>query len=209
MGTYRSMIDHYKKHGWVIIPNVFSQKDLDIMSDWGYNLRLEWQKHSIWKGIPCAGRWSQPLTEIYTSDTMKDISTKILGTPHLFNDQMVYKLPNDGMDFVPHYDNQYSLRNKSNDIHTVNLSIIIDDFTRDSGALFIKSDDEWHTVLPNRGDIVAINGSTLHASHENRSDKPRGLYACVYTEEPMEMHGYYSEPFTGTQKNIKLFENNA
>tara|TARA_A200000159_G_C7211909_1_gene292384 strand:+ start:177 stop:791 length:615 start_codon:yes stop_codon:yes gene_type:complete len=204
------MIDHYKKEGWVIIPKVFSKKDLDILSDWGYNMRIEWDKHSTWKGISCAGKFSQPLTEIYTSDIMKGIATDILGTPHLFNDQMVYKLPHDKMNFVPHYDNQYSLRNKGNDIHTVNLSIAIDDFTRDNGALHIRDkDDEWQTLLPKAGDIVAINGSTVHASHENRSDKPRGLYACVYTEAPMEMEGYYNEPFVGQQKKIKIFSNNA
>ena len=205
------MIEHYQLKGWAVIPNVFSKEDLDIMTDWGYNMRIEWDKHSTWKGVPCAGKFSEPLTEIYTSVIMKDLATQILGTPHLFNDQMVYKLPYDKMDFVPHYDNQYSFQNKSNHIHTVNLSIAIDDFTRDNGALFIKSQDtgEWETVLPKAGDVVAINGSTIHASHENQSDAPRGLYACVYTAEPMKMHGYYSQLFQKVLRKIKIFENNA
>ncbi len=205
------MIQHYQLKGWVVIPNMFSKEDLDIMSDWGYNMRVEWDKHSTWKGVPCAGKFSEPLTEIYTSVIMKDLATQILGTPHLFNDQMVYKLPNDKMEFVPHYDNQYSTQNKSNHIHTVNLSIAIDDFTRDNGALFIKSQDtgEWETVLPKAGDVVAINGSTVHASHENRSNAPRGLYACVYTAEPMKMDGYYSQLFQKVLRKIKIFTNNA
>ena len=205
------MIEHYQLKGWAVIPNVFSKEDLDIMSDWGYNMRVEWDKHSTWKGVPCAGKFSEPLTEIYTSVIMKDLATQILGTPHLFNDQMVYKLPHDKMDFVPHYDNQYSSQNKSNHIHTVNLSIAVDDFTRDNGALFIKSQDtgEWETVLPKAGDVVAINGSTVHASHENRSNAPRGLYACVYTAEPMKMDGYYSQLFQKVLRKIKIFTNNA
>ena len=200
----------YDQNGWVLIPKVFDKKDLDIMSECGYNMRLEWEKHSLWHGISCAGRFSEPLTEIYTSGIMRELATEILGTPHLFNDQVVYKLPNDGLSFAPHYDNQYSIKNKSNGIHTVNFSIAIEDITLENGAFYIYGkDEEWHTVLPKAGDVMAINGSTIHKSYDNKSDHARGIYACVYTEQPMCMEGFYSEPFNSQQKNIKLFKENA
>jgi hypothetical protein len=82
-------------------------------------------------------------------------------------------------------------------IHTVNLSVVLDDFTPWNGTLSLQNEDdgEWVTVYPKAGDIIAIRGSTLHKSTENISMSPRGLYACVYTESPMNMTGFYNTLF--------------
>ena len=118
------------------------------------------------------------------SDVSLEYLKDILGSSSmfLFNDQMVYKMPNDNLEFAAHYDNQYGAENKSGDMHTVNVSWILDDFTKENGALSLKSldDDQWTTVFPKAGDIIAINGNCYHQSGINNSDKPRGLYACVY-----------------------------
>ena len=44
---------------------------------------------------------------------MYEIAQQILGDQiWLFNDQIVYKVPRDNMDFKAHYDNQYGNENK-------------------------------------------------------------------------------------------------
>ena len=47
------------------------------------------------------------------------------------------------------------------------------------------------------GDIIIIEGNTLHSSTENKSDKIRALYACVYSTHAIGNFdkGYYNETF--------------
>jgi ectoine hydroxylase-related dioxygenase (phytanoyl-CoA dioxygenase family) len=77
------------------------------------------------------------------------------------------------------------------------MSWILDDFTEENGTLEIQNQDdgEWVTIYPKKGDIVAIQGNTYHRSGKNRSIYSRGLYACVYTESPIYLEGFYTQRF--------------
>jgi ectoine hydroxylase-related dioxygenase (phytanoyl-CoA dioxygenase family) len=128
---------------------------------------------------------------------MKNLAREILGDEvYLFNDQIVIKLPNDRLRFEPHKDNQYG-PNSDGSIHTVNMSWILDDFTEENGTLEIQNQDdgEWVTIYPKKGDIVAIHGNTYHRSGKNKTIYSRGLYACVYTESPINLEGFYTQRF--------------
>jgi hypothetical protein len=113
---------------------------------------------------------------------------------YLFNDQIVYKLPDEKFGFNAHYDNQYG-PNSDNKIHTVNFCCALDDF---ESPLDVKdcTSGEWSSLYPNRGDVIAIRGDTYHSSPYHRGDNPRGLYACVYTEEPLYLKNFYYSKFT-------------
>ena len=107
---------------------------------------------------------------------------------------MVIKLPYDTMEFQPHYDNQFG-PNSDGTIHTVNLSCILDDITTANGGLQVQNidDGKWIKLYPNKGDIVAINGNTYHKSGRNMTNQSRGLYACVYSQLPIQLDGFYKE----------------
>ena len=191
-------LDHYKQKGWVIIEDAIPTEYLQIVKEKGLYLRENSNKFSTWKGVSCASKHAKELWDCYTAPFMYEIAQQILGDQiWLFNDQIVYKLPNDGMDFQPHYDNQYGNENKNGQIHTINCSWILDDFLVDNGTLSLlnKDNEEWVKIYPQAKDIVVINGNTIHSSKRNRSNKERGLYACVYSESPITLDGFYKEKF--------------
>lgn len=202
-------IEFYNEHGYLHIQNVIPQQYIEIAKEKGIPL-VKWSRENVGKpslaGPPklnlhvgCAGAFEGDLMNLYTSKFSYDLATTILQTEDifLFNDQMVYKFPNDEFTFAAHYDNEYGAENKDGKMHTVNMSWILDDMTEDNGALELKSlkTEEWIKVFPKAGDIIAINGNCLHRSGPNRSDKPRGLYACVYSEGQINLSKYYNTPF--------------
>ena len=179
----------YEKDGYLHIKQYLD--DVDMIASVGLGMRLHAEQYSDWKGIACASKHSIILDTFYRSDVMTSLAKKFLGNDcYYFNDQMVYKLANEkSFVFEEHYDNQYGT-NADNKIHTVNFCVILDDFEI---SLDVKGSDGWVSLYPKKGDIIAIRGDTYHRSAANTSDKPRGLYACVYTEAPMNMDGFYNE----------------
>jgi hypothetical protein len=197
MAKKYQLANNYQLRGWELISEVIPKSQIDAIKENALPMRHKSHEFSKWDGISCAGRFNGDLMEFYTSDAMRSVAESILGSKtYLFNDQVVYKLPHDGMTFEAHFDNQYGT-NIDGSIHTVNLSVVLDDFTPWNGTLSLQNEDdgEWVTVYPKAGDIIAIRGSTLHKSTENISMSPRGLYACVYTESPMNMTGFYNTLF--------------
>lgn len=159
-----------------------------IAGSLGLTMKHQAHLYSEWKGISCAGRFDYRLTELYTSMEMYTLARLFLGDEfYFFNDQMVYKLEGEQLEFRSHYDNQYG-PNADNKIHTVNFSCILDDF---ESPLIINGED----VFPKRGDVIAIRGDTIHSSPVN-TGKTRGLYACVYAQESIHMKDFYHERFT-------------
>lgn len=201
-------LNHYEQYGWVHLKNIVPDLDLQIvrsvgkeLTQWVHNNDLygkpaKYGSEFHWQGVGCASKFRPELFQIYTSKYMHEIATNILGDKiYLFNDQIVYKMPfHENFKFEPHTDNALG-PNTDNRIHTVNLSMILDDFTEENGALEVMMDGEYIPIYAKAGDVVAIRGDTFHRSSENKSDKPRGLYACVYADEPMDFHNYYKEPF--------------
>ena len=158
--------EHYTKKGWVHIPQLIDEDIINSVKDIGGSLRRDYEKYSEWKGISCAGRFNEDLFEIYTSQIMYDLTRQILGdVVYLFNDQIIIKLPNELFAFPEHYDNQYG-PNKNLGTHTINILWVLDDITVENGSLEVKNADNerWNTPVLKRGDVLVINGNTLHRS---------------------------------------------
>jgi len=206
MAKKYQLANNYQLRGWEVISEVIPKSQIDAIKEHALPMRQECRKYSKWDGISCAGRFNGDLMAFYTSDVMRSVAESILGSKtYLFNDQVVYKLPHDGMTFEPHFDDQYGT-NIDGSIHTVNLSVVLDDFTSWNGTLSLQNadDGEWVTVYPKSGDIIAIRGQTCHKSTENISMSPRGLYACVYTEAPMNMTGFYKTLFEKVMRHCPV-----
>jgi len=191
-------IEHYEAKGWMHLPSLIDDDIISKVKKIGIELRKDYPKYSDWKGISCAGKFSEELFNIYTSEVMYDLTRQILGdVVYLFNDQMVMKMPRDSLEFPAHYDNQYG-PNKNSGIHTINVACILDDITATNGSLEVQNIDnrKWSTPVLKRGDVLVINGNTMHRSYPNKSPHARGLYACVYADKPISLDGFYREPFT-------------
>ncbi len=142
-----------------------------------------------WQGLDMASKCelssdeeNQKLYDVYTSQFMYDIITEYISEPYLFNDQVVVKLPNEEFSFDAHYDNQYPPLDTS--YTTINCMLILDDFTEENGAIKVL-DDTWIRLFPKKGDILMIDGNTLHSSEENKSDNVRRAYICVYSGDKL------------------------
>ncbi len=158
----------------------------------------------FWKGLEMASTLQPLLLESYTHKDMFNIAKTYLEVkePYLFNDQVVVKLPGDKFHFEPHFDNQFgpdvegALKGK---FKTINCCQILTNMPEETGPLScLNQQTQQYDLLPAKaGDIVIIDGNTLHASTENKSDKIRALYACVYSTHPIGNFdkGYYNEKF--------------
>lgn len=185
----------YQTSGWLHVENYIPTQDVIALRE----ICLEAKNNhtagpSEFKGIQCAAKLYPELWKYYTSEYMFDLANSLLNTdvPYIFNDQIVVKMPNEDFQFLSHYDNQYRT---SDGIETVNCCLILDDFTKENGSLQIlsKDTDTWQKIFPKAGDVIAINGNTVHKSGRNLSNRPRCLYACVYAEKPIYFDEFYSE----------------
>ena len=158
----------------------------------------------FWKGLELASTLDPNLFKLYTASFMHDIACRYLYTdkPYLFNDQVVVKLPNEKFSFDPHWDNQFGPDPEGalkGEFKTINCCWILTNMPEETGPLSIKNTitDEYDLVPANAGDIVIIDGNTWHSSTENKSDKIRALYACIYSSKPIGnfQKGYYNEEF--------------
>ena len=157
-----------------------------------------------WKGLDMASSCdlsskeeNKKLYDIYTSKFMYDIITSYIPTPYLFNDQIVVKEPNEEFSFEPHRDNQYGPFPNDEELLTINCMLVLDDFTKENGAISIL-DDEWITLYPKVGDVLMIEGNTLHSSKINLSNHSRRAYLCVYSNKSIGKNfqkGFYYEKF--------------
>lgn len=191
----------YKKEGWVHIKNVIPSNLMDVVHKASQPLKeislqnlwtpAPYGNKLHWLGMSCSASYDNTLWQCYKSNINRKIATTLLETEkiYLYNDQVVLKLSKENFNFKEHYDNQFT-NNKDNKIHTINLSWILDDFTEENGTLSIKG----KAIYPNKGDIIAIRGDTMHSSKNNLSDKRRLLYACVFTaDKPVIFENFYKE----------------
>jgi hypothetical protein len=159
---------------------------------------------TYWKGIDMASSFplatskeNLKLFNVYTSRLMYNIITEYIPSPYLFNDQIVVKMPGEDFQFEPHFDNQFGPSPEDKDLITINCMLVLDDFTDNNGAIRVF-DNEWITLYPKKGDILMIEGNTLHASSNNNSDLPRRAYLCVYSNKSIGkdfQKGFYYETF--------------
>ena len=145
-----------------------------------------------------SGLENKKLFDIYTSKFMYDIITPHIPNPFLFNDQIVVKEPYENFDFEPHRDNQYGPYPFDETLVTINCMLVLDDFTPENGFIQVYDNNEWISLFPEKGDVLLINGNTLHKSRKNKTDKPRRAYLCVYSDRPIGkgfQNGFYYERF--------------
>lgn len=162
---------------------------------------------TYWKGIDMASsipimsdEENQRLFDVFTSKFMYDIVSSVMPIPYLYNDQIVVKEPNEEFIFNEHYDNQYGPYPNDPFLVTMNFMLVLDDFTEENGAIKVydKIKKTWIQFLPNAGDILMIEGNTLHASGKNKTNNPRRAYLCVYSNRPIGegfQKGFYSQRF--------------
>ena len=199
MGGFIETIDlnFYTDHGYVHLRNQVDTDIIDEIKRRGMKQRSWVDERPVANHI--AGRHDEYIHNFYKSKFMYNLATSILGQDDiwLFNDQIVIKKPNDNFVFPEHTDNDVVDANKDYKIETVNISVILDNFTDENGTLEILSQltNDWVSVYPKKGDIVAIRGNTLHRSGENKSSESRGLFACVYTEKKIKFGQFYTEKF--------------
>ena len=158
-----------------------------------------------WKGLDMAskceamsGLENKKLFDIYTSKFMYDIITPHIPNPFLFNDQIVVKEPHENFDFEPHRDNQYGPYPFDESLLTINCMLVLDDFTPENGFIQVYDNNEWISLFPEKGDVLLMNGNTLHKSGKNKTDEPRRAYLCVYSDRPIGkdfQNGFYYERF--------------
>jgi len=128
---------------------------------------------------------------------MFDIVSSLIKDPYLFNDQIVVKEPFENFQFEPHYDNQFGPSPGDESLITMNFMLVLDDFTPQNGGISVL-DEDWVTLYPKTGDILMIEGNTMHASSRNNSEEPRRAYLCVYSNRPIGegfQEGFYSDKF--------------
>ncbi len=109
---------------------------------------------------------------------------------------MIKLLPDESFYFDPHYDNQFGPQGNHK---TINCCWILTNMPVETGPLSClnKSTQKYDLLPANAGDIVIIEGNTLHSSTKNVSDRVRALYACVYSSQAIGKFekGYYDEKF--------------
>jgi len=159
---------------------------------------------SFWRGLDMASSLelvsdeeNKKLYDVYTSKFMYDIITEYIPSPYLFNDQIVVKEGGEEFEFGEHFDNQFGPTPDDKDLLTINCMLVLDDFTDENGAIEVY-DDEWIRLYPKVGDILMIEGFTLHRSFKNNTDKPRRAYLCVYSNKSIGKNfqkGFYYEQF--------------
>lgn len=219
------MIDtkRFKEEGYIVIPNCIPNTIIEDCK----NICVSIRSSNETKVISVASFLSSDLFKYYTSDFMYDIATELLQTDiiHLFNDQIVVKLPNENFKFEIHSDNAYGPHNDlalKGDFKTITCAWILDDFTEENGPVSILNTqtNEWDTPLPKKGDMIVWDGNTLHQSSINNSNKERAVWLCVYSTRDLtsikpynleffKNKNFYSDkfvkgkmlPFTSTYKN--------
>lgn len=218
------MLEIYKKQGFIHLKGVIEKPLLEYTRELAIGMKLkyhssvgqlrDWGTGVFWPGYEMASKLQPNLFSSYTSNLMYNLSSTLLETnqPYLFNDQVVVKMPGEGFTFEEHYDNQYGpdpQAAKEGKYKTVNISWILDDMPTESGPLICKNKNtgNYEELVAKAGDIVAIEGNTLHGSNLNTSNNIRGLYACVYSTHPIgnfhnnsnypypHFKGFYNEKF--------------
>ena len=192
-------LEHYNTKGWVVLKNAIPDDLLQIVKEEGLYLRKNYEKFAknqvfFAKHVGCASRHAKRLGNCYTAPFMYDIVHKILGDDvWLYIDQINYKLANDRFAFPAHYDNSYGGEQlRSGKVHSVNIGWVLDNFTDENGTIEVLDENEkWVTLYPQEKDLVILNGQCVHRSGENKTDKERGFYCCMFTDEEIKSAGIF------------------
>ena len=203
----------FDDQGYILIEDIIPSKVVSPTRRIAINLKRDkvselgkprkWGTGTYWRGIEMASKIEEELFFTYIHPFMQQIVPVFLGTKkiYLFNDQVVVKLPKEDFSFPEHYDNQYGPDSEgalNNEFKTINFMLVLTNTSKESGALEIlnKKTNQWDLIEAKAGDIIVIDGNTYHRSSANLTDKPRELYACVYSNKKLEFQKFYSQKWT-------------
>jgi len=185
--------------GYKILRNVIPSTYLDIAQRETLRLKKWLLKNDLigtrselgtgtyWRGIETAGRLSRPLKMMFESKFMLDLVRKELGdTFYMYNDQVVVKMPQERFAFEPHRDNQYG-QDPTGHFKTLNYTWILDD----QKDIRVMDGMVWLQPELKAGDILILDGNTIHCSGYNNTDKPRRNWCCVYSKEKPDYMDFY------------------
>lgn len=151
-----------------------------------------WGTGKFWRGLEMASKLEEGLLAYYLHPFMQQIAAPLFKTSELycFNDQVVVKLPGEDFGFDEHNDNQYGpdpLAAAKGEFRTINIMWVLTNQTKESGPISCKNIEtgEWEEIIAQAGDLIAIDGNTVHRSSQNTSSKVRAIYACVYSDKPI------------------------
>jgi ectoine hydroxylase-related dioxygenase (phytanoyl-CoA dioxygenase family) len=170
-------VQQYEKEGYLLLPHVLSQDQLDVLRDecsHFINLEHAWmdehktdrrdlnfRNKRYFLGMP--HRTSYALTDLIFSETMEQIVRTLLGPDaYLYFSQFVVKGPEVGLKFGWHQDSAYI-----GHPHTPYLScwIAVDDVTIENGTVYVLPYDRGggkklapHVKDPELNDLVGYHG---------------------------------------------------
>ena len=199
----------FDKQGYLLIKDIIPSVILSPTRRLAINLKRdkiselgkprEYGTGTYWRGIEMASKLEEELLFSYLHPFMQQIVPVFLNTQKvfLFNDQVVVKLPKEEFAFPEHFDNQYGPDPEGalkGDFQTINFMWALTNTSKESGALEIKNKEtgNWDLVEAEVGDIIAIDGNTLHRSDHNTTDQIRAMYACVYSTKLMDFDGFHN-----------------
>ena len=146
----------------------------------------------FWRGLEMASKLEEKLIAYFLHPFMQQIVAPMFDTSeiYLFNDQVVVKLPNEDFGLSEHNDNQYGpnpLAAAKGEFKTINFMWVLTNQTKESGPISCQNVEtgEWEEIIAQAGDLIAIDGNTVHRSSQNTTDKIRAIYACVYSNKPI------------------------
>tara|TARA_R110002074_G_scaffold2068_7_gene12259 strand:+ start:2758 stop:3666 length:909 start_codon:yes stop_codon:yes gene_type:complete len=152
----------------------------------------KWGTGKIWRGLEMASKLDEELIAFYLHPFMQQISAPLFKSSQLycFNDQVVVKLPGENFGFEEHNDNQYGpnpLAAAKGEFKTINFMWILTNQTKESGPISCQNIEtgEWEEIIAQAGDLIIVDGNTVHRSSQNTSNKVRAVYACVYSDKPI------------------------
>jgi|TARA_R110000803_G_scaffold110767_1_gene179248 hypothetical protein len=152
----------------------------------------EWGTGKVWRGLEMASKLKESLISMYLHPFMQQIVTPFLKSQevYMFNDQVVVKLPGEDFSFGEHNDNQYGpdpMAAAKGEFKTINFMWVLTNITKETGPISCQNIEtgEWEEILAKAGDLIALDGNTVHRSSQNTSDKVRAIYACVYSNKPI------------------------
>tara|TARA_R100001244_G_scaffold124052_1_gene93857 strand:- start:646 stop:1359 length:714 start_codon:yes stop_codon:yes gene_type:complete len=198
----------FKKQGYIHIENVIPIDMLKLSRRESINLKRnkiseignerEWGSGIYWGGIEMASKLSEDLMMCYIHPFMQQIVPVFLETQDiwLFDDQVVVKLPNEDFTSPEHCDNQYGPDPEgalNGDFQTINFMWILTNCNKESGALEIKNNKtgKWDLIEAKAGDMIAVDGNTLHRSSKNTTDKPCAIFACIFSSKQLIVKGFH------------------
>ena len=152
----------------------------------------KWGTGKIWRGLEMVSKLDEELIAFYLHPFMQQIAAPLFKSSQLycFNDQVVVKLPGENFGFEEHNDNQYGpnpLAAAKGEFKTINFMWILTNQTKESGPISCQNVEtgEWEEIIAQAGDLIIVEGNTVHRSSQNISDKVRAVYACVYSDKPI------------------------